>query len=146
MLEIHASRAHLDPANTNDYAVRQRLNIVRQVDTNGAFRLIDNPLAEEVTSILDILDFLDILVTAHSFFTLYEPKPTPADQDGKVLDYVTSKLGMSQSRDLVSPFDLASLKFRPFRLNRNKTPGSEGIPVEIYQATWSVTARSSPTC
>lgn len=108
--------------------------------------LIDNPLAEEVTSILDILDFLDILVTAHSFITLSEPKPTPADQDGKVLDYVTSKPGMSQSRDLVSPFDLASLKIRPFRLNRNKTPRSDGIPVEIYQATWSVTARSSPTC
>lgn len=71
-------RAHPDPASTGDYAVRQRLKIVQQADTIVPLRPIDDPEAEAVTSVCGSL------ATAHSFFTtLYEPKPTPADQDGK---------------------------------------------------------------
>lgn len=50
----------------------------------------------------------------------------------------TSRISDNQALELIRPFSMEELKLAVFQMERNKSPGPDGFPVEFYQNYWDI--------
>ncbi|MEC8831535.1 MAG: hypothetical protein VX772_04190, partial [Bacteroidota bacterium] len=79
----------------------------------------------------------DLLTIAQGYYTtLYTPSPVNLPLQATLLSQLTTRLTTPQQQALDSPITLAELTKAVHQLPLEKTPGTDGIPIEFYRQFW----------
>eukprot|EP00061_Rhincodon_typus_P001089 g13680.t1 len=81
----------------------------------------------------------NILRISRSFYAgLYDVKPTDSTASESFLSSITEVLDDGTRESLDRPLSLDELTRVLHSFERNKTPGSDGLLVELYSALWDL--------
>ncbi|KAJ1099728.1 hypothetical protein NDU88_004827 [Pleurodeles waltl] len=74
---------------------------------------------------------------------LYSPKSSERSQADSFLKGISKTLSPEEREGLNAPFTLEELHLAASTSKRGKTPGSDGLPVELYVKLWDLTCWTS---
>ena len=89
----------------------------------------------------DILhkDTVNIMKTIRKFYkNLYKEKNLNEEKQNKFLENIKKTLSDDENAFLNIPFSSEELYNAAMSLNKGKTPGIDGLPVEFYQECWNI--------
>lgn len=125
-----ALRARLPMELSGDSSINIRLRQIRESDLVPC--LVEDNITH--TSPEDMLTY-----ARHYYSTLYKSKPTSADKHQTLLQHQEASIKPGKQALLEAEVTLEELHEAATACQRSKSPGSDGLPLEFYLATWAQT-------